>query len=312
MKKFLPIILLLLCCALLMVASAEDEEFGSGALTIDEILPAAEAWGMSADDFQSAYPGSYSTATVGKSDALVQEDIEVEGFAMNGYFVFADGKLSKVAYIVSDDSDKSTMKAYASELVDAMANALGIAGTDGKSVTEWFDGSIQIGTAKLKNYTGNDDLRACIILKKGDYAAESVAEEAPAEQAAEPAQSQGDFHLNEEAVIVNQEGVTITLTGNSKKMGSLLMLEAVVENNSAEAISVSVDSLSINGWEVYTMGITDIGAGKKKKGSFDMNLSNASIESADEIEDIEITLKIIHPDDHYKTAFVAGPIVITK
>lgn len=170
MKKLSLIALLLL--ALLLVAHAEDydEEFLSNSFSISEIIPTADIWGLSSDDFQSAYPAAYTDSTVGKSPALIREDLEIEGYDMNSYYVFADGKLSKIAYILADDSDKSVVKTAAAELIGAMEAALDTPATEGKGVSEWNDGSIQIGTAKLKNYTGNDNLNACIIFKANQAA----------------------------------------------------------------------------------------------------------------------------------------------
>ena len=148
MKKSVCLVLLLLVLSLLLAAHAE--EYG-----IAEILPDSNVWGMTTDAFQSAFPGSYSSAQVGKAPALVKSNLSVEGYPMSAYYVFADGNLSKITYVLMDDSDKSAVKACASKLTDAMSAAVGAAGTEGKGVIEWNDGTIQIGTAKLKIQTSH-------------------------------------------------------------------------------------------------------------------------------------------------------------
>jgi len=64
----------------------------------------------------------------------------------------------------------------------AMSAAVGAAGTEGKGVIEWNDGTIQIGTAKLKNYTGKDNLSACVIFKQPSTTAQPPEESKPEDE----------------------------------------------------------------------------------------------------------------------------------
>ena len=149
-----------------LTATAEDEEFKSDEeLSISDILPDDSIWGISIEAFQQTFPGTYKSSNVGNSPALIQEHLNIEGYDMNSYYVFADDSLSKITYILVDDSNKSVVKSCTSHLVSAMETALGTTATKSKGVSKWNNSSIQIGTAKLKNYTGKDSLSACIIFK---------------------------------------------------------------------------------------------------------------------------------------------------
>lgn len=136
-------------------------------LSLSDIIPDDSVWGLSTKAFKSAYAGSYSSTKVGKSSALVKENLSVEGYEMSAYYVFSNGKLSKITYVLLDDSDKTSVKACAANLIDTMSDVLGTVPTEGKGVSEWNGGSIQIGTAKLKNYTGSNNLNACVIFREG-------------------------------------------------------------------------------------------------------------------------------------------------
>lgn len=134
-------------------------------LTITDIIPDDGIWGISEDAFQQAYPASYTSTNVGKTKALVQEGLTIEGYHMNGYYVFAEDGLSRIVYILVDNSDKAMNKKCFADLSSAMVEAIGRAGVEGKGVVEWDNPTIQVGTGKMQKYTGKDGLSACIIFK---------------------------------------------------------------------------------------------------------------------------------------------------
>ena len=51
-------------------------------------------------------------------------------------YVFDDGKLSKIAYILMDNSNQAVVKECAKNLVNAMSNTLGTESAAGKNVNE--------------------------------------------------------------------------------------------------------------------------------------------------------------------------------
>ncbi len=116
-----------------------------------------------------------------------------------------------------------------------------------------------------------------------------------------------DLKAGDKVLLFEQNGVSVYLTGeyhvDSWGEGKqVLQLEAIVVNESESKISVYIDTVSVNGWEVYGGCIIDINPGKKKKGDFEIRLYDADITSYEEIEDIEFTFDISDADA-YKTIF---------
>lgn len=102
---------------------------------------------------------------------------------------------------------------------------------------------------------------------------------------------------DEKTVICDQDDVQVYLTGRYKwNEGSnesiYLVLEAVIINNSQYELSISIDSISVNGWDVWAGGPGTTNAGKKKKGEFNIKVSDAEIKKFGEIEDIEFHLEL--------------------
>ena len=129
----------------------------------------------------------------------------------------------------------------------------------------------------------DDEIRAIIT-----EAQEELAKRTPAVE--------GALHIAEGTVLINQDNILVTLTGNVETMGSLMQLEVIIENNGTEPIYVNVTGSSINGWEVFGAGVADIGAGKKKKGDLMFTLEDADISSPSEVEELELTLSVANAD----------------
>ena len=99
----------------------------------------------------------------------------------------------------------------------------------------------------------DDEINAIIAAGQAELASRS------------PAPADGALHMTEGTVLVDQGGILVTLTGNIETMGTMMQLEVIIENNSSEPIYLNVTGSTINGWEVFGVGVADIGAGKKKK-----------------------------------------------
>ncbi|MBR2700162.1 MAG: hypothetical protein IKE76_16400 [Clostridia bacterium] len=117
------------------------------------------------------------------------------------------------------------------------------------------------------------------------------------------------LQIAEGTVILDQEGVRVTLTGKVDTFGTMMMLEVIVENNRTEDIYVNVSGSSINGWDVFGVGIADISAGKKKKSDLSFNISDASIENPNQIENMEIQLSVANAKT-WMTIFEADSIAL--
>ena len=244
-------------------SSGDDESFGDAEeRTITDIIPTDDVWGLSPDAFQQAYPGFYTSTKVGKSPALVKEGLTVEGFGMSAYYVFADGKLSKITYILTDDSDKSAVKAFAADLSSAIASALGVSGTEGKGVTEWNDGTIQIGTAKLKNYTGKDNLSACIIFKQPSIATQPAPApvEAETSSALDPVREWIDKGLGIGEIVSNLklENRTLSMTINLGS-GGIIPIEDLAESRASSITDEILDHEEFDSeWDKIVISFTGV------------------------------------------------------
>lgn len=107
--------------------------------------------------------------------------------------------------------------------------------------------------------------------------------------------AQRELAIAENTVLVEQDGVTVYLTGKydlwgDPETGLYMGLQAIVVNESEYNVAVTVESASINGWVVYSGGIGESAAGKKQKSTIDFDLTAAEVTSYEEIEDIEMNL----------------------
>ena len=121
------------------------------------------------------------------------------------------------------------------------------------------------------------------------------------------AQSNGNVFI-----IDDSKGISMYLTGkNGKNFMDYLELEVVVINNTSKTLTVSFNSITVNGWEVNTMmsTVSDVGPGKKKKDSISFDPSEADISSVNEITEMELTFRT-YDSSTWKDENVYGPITI--
>lgn len=119
----------------------------------------------------------------------------------------------------------------------------------------------------------------------------------------------------EKAVIIDADGISITLTGDisltTSYDGSMkLSLGILVINSSDMEIGVSVDELYVNGWEESTLCTFSLAPGKKAKNVLEMYHvdEDADLTSLDELETIEFHCHTYDPDS-YRT--LSNDIVTT-
>ena len=121
-----------------------------------------------------------------------------------------------------------------------------------------------------------------------------------------------ELNTGENTVLFEQEGVSVYLTGEyeTKEYDTVyLSLKAVVVNDSDKTVWISTDSLSVNGWDVYSYGLPDTTAGKKQKCELEFCISDAEISSYDEVEEIEVVFSLVDSDT-YETFSTTEPIII--
>lgn len=116
-----------------------------------------------------------------------------------------------------------------------------------------------------------------------------------------------------DGILIDQDGVKVYLTGNHEIWGNeslYLDLEVVVENNSDKTISILIDSMSVNGWNVYGFGVSDTQPGKKQKGNLEFCLSEAGISTYEEVEEIEFIFTI-YDSENWETIKTLDPVLLT-
>lgn len=93
-------------------------------------------------------------------------------------------------------------------------------------------------------------------------------------------------------VIFDELGTTITVTGYEVKdkayYKSTLVLYITIVDSMDIGIEGSIDVAAINGWEVDSTGYIEISAWHKKKDELKFDLAGADVESADQLETLEI------------------------
>lgn len=111
------------------------------------------------------------------------------------------------------------------------------------------------------------------------------------------------------AVILEQDGVTVYLTGDISLEYNFLKVGVVVVNDTDKTISILLDGASVDGWTLNTIGVTDTPAGKKQKGTLQFLVSDGEVEAAEEVKEIEAVYKIWDSGE-YNTLYESDPITV--
>ena len=102
--------------------------------------------------------------------------------------------------------------------------------------------------------------------------------------------TQGD---GDSMVLFQQDGITVTLSGENHAFANLFNIGVIIENNSDKEIRVTLQEASINGWEVSTIAPGKVQAGNKKKAELTFNFEKAGLASETEIQEIKFILAVI-------------------
>lgn len=105
----------------------------------------------------------------------------------------------------------------------------------------------------------------------------------------------------EPRIIVDKQGVKITV--KSLKYGELddLEIKVLIENNSDKNIIVQHDALVINGIMIDALFSEDVSAGKKANGEISISLDELRRANISKIKDIELDINVL--DKEYNTIF---------
>lgn len=151
-------------------------------------------------------------------------------------------------------------------------------------------------------------LGAC-ALAEADYSALSDAELHAMIDGARNELAKRELVAEDKAVILEQDGVTVYLTGDIVFEYNFLKIGVVVVNDSDKTITLLLDEASVNGWTLNAVGVSETPSGKKQKGTLQFLVSDGEIESAEEVEDIEAVFKLWDANE-YETVFESDPIAI--
>jgi len=130
------------------------------------------------------------------------------------------------------------------------------------------------------------------------------------EEEALPTETEKEFVTVDEQVILDQDGVKVTLKSLSNDDFFGPSLDVLVENNTDKSITVQSRNTTINDVMVETLFSCDVAAGKKANDEItfmDSDLKTAQIET---IKDIELVLHIFDTDT-WDTIFDSDTINIT-
>lgn len=115
-----------------------------------------------------------------------------------------------------------------------------------------------------------------------------------------------------DTVLFDAEGVKMYLTGNShvSSNGEFAYFEVVVVNDTETEVAVTIDSASINGWDVASNGVYGTSAGKKQKGEMFFHISDAEISTIEEIDDLELTFRLFDSDNSKFITETSDPVIV--
>ena len=103
----------------------------------------------------------------------------------------------------------------------------------------------------------------------------------------------------EQPVLYDDNGIKWYITGyDMSSWSSYLTIDCVVENESNVDITLSVDTLTVNGWDVSSWFYAQVSAGKKTKEELSFDLEDANISGVDEITSMEAAFKIYNSNTY--------------
>ena len=115
-----------------------------------------------------------------------------------------------------------------------------------------------------------------------------------------------------DTVLFDAEGVKMYLTGNSRVSsdGEYAYFEVVVVNDTDVEVGITVESASINGWDVFGSDVYGTSAGKKQKAEMFFKIADAEISTIEEIDDLELTFRLFDSDNSTFITEESDPVIL--
>ena len=109
--------------------------------------------------------------------------------------------------------------------------------------------------------------------------------------------SKGDTKANiKEQVILDENGVKITMKSIDYSSRYDVEIKLLVENNTDDDISVQVDDLSINDIMIYPVFYANVNAGKKVNETIDLSKEDLELANITTIGTIELSINVYNPN----------------
>lgn len=118
----------------------------------------------------------------------------------------------------------------------------------------------------------------------------------------------------ETPVLIDQDGVLVYLNGNNEVIQYdeetiYLSLETVIENSSPNRIWIINESMSINGYNVYSDNFPPVDAGNKRNCNLEFCISDANIKTYEELEEMVASFEVVN-DETNDTIFKSEPATL--
>ncbi|MBE6650592.1 MAG: hypothetical protein E7613_04690 [Ruminococcaceae bacterium] len=121
-------------------------------------------------------------------------------------------------------------------------------------------------------------------------------EETPDQKVEEP--TVPDVITVDEQVIYDNDGVVITAKGLAEDILFGTTLKLLIENNSDKNISVGVDSMILNGFEMFPLFAEDVAAGKKANAELTLSFEELEKVGIKTLGLIELVFEIYDPETY--------------
>ncbi len=148
----------------------EPEIVESAPSTGDGLIPATDLWGCREKEVLDKVGEDMVRCKVADARARRLSGVEVEGYTMDVYYVFAEKngreRLSKIAYILADSQpDADEVNACIEALTAAMSNETGDPADPDAAPVVWnrSDCKVEIGKGRFLNYNGSNSVTAAMV-----------------------------------------------------------------------------------------------------------------------------------------------------
>jgi len=115
--------------------------------------------------------------------------------------------------------------------------------------------------------------------------------------------------LEDKAILLDQDGAQVYLTGDQRLSHGMYYLGIVFINNSDYTISILMDNVSVNGWQCGGSGTTKVEPGNRLMSELGFNITKTDIASEEDLSDLRFTLVLYDSVNHERIS-ITEPITM--